>query len=463
MKDKKIKSAACLKRAIALGLTLLIGLSACKDAKAPSNQGSKTPSALQGKEVLALAAPLSTPKNPNIGEDYDENASGAFTAFWNRLEETVRASQFKEPLYEYTQKMNQALLTGSEENMIYSPLNTYMCLSLLAETGGDKTQEEILQALDLTGLEESRKSGRDMSEVFNYNDGLMHVQSANAVWLGDHVKTRPEALERLNKDYRASLFQGQMGSPEMNKLFQSWLKENTGGLLDKAAENETLDPQTLFALSSTLYFKGSWIEDFEKSMTEDQVFHGSQGDQNLPFMHTERTETVCQGDSFDALALPFDGPAKLWIIRPKDGDFDRLLASSDLQTLLKNPSDYPDRTECQVKLAVPKLDVQSQFSLNEALQKLGIREVFDGEKADLTGLLQENPRPLAVDASHASRFIMDEEGAEAAAFTVIKGESAMAPVDNTYEFTVDHPFLFVLTAFNDSPLMVGRVNQLGQE
>ena len=455
-RDKGFRLLRPLKKPMAMSLALLLGLTACGSTKDPA----QAPSPLAGKEVLALAAPLEVHQHPEASGKYDEKLDEAYREFWDRLDKEVQESKFKDPLYRYTEKMNRILMSEGKDNVVYSPLNTYMCLSVLAEAAGGKTQEEILQALALDSPETNRQNSRAMTEIFNYDDGLLHIQSANAVWMNEAVKARQEGLESINKDFRASLFQGMMGSAEMDKLLQNWLKENTGGLLDDQANEETLNPNTVFALTSTLYFKGAWNEVFEKAMTKDETFHGVDGDQTVPFIHAERTDTIYQGKTFDALSLSFGGPARLWIIRPKDGDFDALTQSPDLTQLLSDPDNYPNQATCDVRMALPKLDLTNKFSLVEVMEKLGIREAFDSQKADFTGLLTPETPAFLTEASHATRFKMDEEGAEAAAYTIMKTEMAMEIPDKVYDFNADRPFLFVLTAFNESPLMVGRVNSL---
>lgn len=455
-RDKGFRLLRPLKKPMAMSLALLLGLTACGSTKDPA----QVPSSLAGKEVLGLAAPLEVHQHPEASGKYDDKLNEAYREFWDRLDKEVQESKFKDPLYRYTEKMNRILMSEGKDNVVYSPLNTYMCLSVLAEAAGGKTQEEILKALSLDSSETNRQNSRAMTEIFNYDDGILHIQSANAVWMNEAVKARREGLESINKDFRASLFQGKMGSGEMDKLLQGWLKENTGGLLDDQANKESLSPETVFALTSTLYFKGAWNEVFEKAMTKDDTFHGVDGDQTVPFIHAERTDTIYQGKDFDALSLSFGGPARLWIIRPKDGDFDALTQSPDLTRLLSDPDNYPNQATCDVNVALPKLDLTNKFSLVEVMEKLGIRDAFDSQKADFTGLLTPETPAFLTEASHATRFKMDEEGAEAAAYTIMKTEMAMEIPDKVYDFKADRPFLFVLTAFNESPLMVGRVNSL---
>ena len=55
---------------------------------------------------------------------------------------------------------------------------------------------------------------------------------------------------------------------------------------------------------------------------------------------------------------------------------------------------------------------------------------------------------------------VDEEGCEAAAYTVIMTECGAAmPPDDEVDFTLDRPFLFAVTGDSDLPLFTGVVNQ----
>ena len=55
---------------------------------------------------------------------------------------------------------------------------------------------------------------------------------------------------------------------------------------------------------------------------------------------------------------------------------------------------------------------------------------------------------------------VDEEGCEAAAYTVVMVEAGGAmPPDDEVDFTLDRPFLFAVTGDSDLPLFTGVVNQ----
>ena len=82
--------------------------------------------------------------------------------------------------------------------------------------------------------------------------------------------------------------------------------------------------------------------------------------------------------------------------------------------------------------------------------------------ADFTPLTTANEQPLSLSkAQHAARVKIDENGCEAAAFTILAiTEGAMMAPETVVEFKLDEPFLFAITGADGLPLFAGIVNQV---
>ena len=116
-----------------------------------------------------------------------------------------------------------------------------------------------------------------------------------------------------------------------------------------------------------------------------------------------------------------------------------------------------DYNAAELVWSVPKFDVKSSTGLNEALRSLGVTDAFDGTKADFTPLTDNG---AAVDSvMQADRVKIDEEGLEAAAYTVMLAYGAAAPPKDEIDFVLDRPFLFLVTSQDNLPLFAGVVNQ----
>ena len=121
---------------------------------------------------------------------------------------------------------------------------------------------------------------------------------------------------------------------------------------------------------------------------------------------------------------------------------------------------WENQTRLLVHMTVPKFDVSSQTQLQDGLQALGVTDVFDAAKADFSPMTDADGLFVS-DATHGVRVKIDEQGCEAAAYTMIATPGAAPPGTDIQEidFTADRPFLFCITGANDLPLFVGVVNQ----
>ena len=90
---------------------------------------------------------------------------------------------------------------------------------------------------------------------------------------------------------------------------------------------------------------------------------------------------------------------------------------------------------------VPKMRLSPHMDLIDPLSKMGMRDVFEGGTADLSGFSASGNKNLVVtDVAHAAFLEVDEEGTEAAAATGIAVGRAMAPA----VVALDRPFLFLI-------------------
>ena len=94
---------------------------------------------------------------------------------------------------------------------------------------------------------------------------------------------------------------------------------------------------------------------------------------------------------------------------------------------------------------MPKFEFESKFSLADTLEAMGMPDIFDPRKADLSGMVISvcpggGGNPFISDIIHKAFVLVDEEGTEAVAATsVIVLETEVA---DPIEVTVDRPFVF---------------------
>ena len=281
------------------------------------------------------------------------------------------------------------------------------------------------------------------------------------MWLRDSLTYNEDTLNTLAYTYYASSYRGEMGSEELNRALQTWLNDNTGGLLEEYAGQIETEPDTLLALASTIYFKASWADEFDQSATAPRTFHAATGDVETDFMHQSEMGSYYWGEDFSAVSKSFQNGGAMWLILPDEGTSpEELLAGDTLTDFLLAGYEWENQQYHQINLVMPKFDVEGQINLIGGLQELGVTDVFDPGLADFTPMLGEGVDAYVSQADHAARVRVDEEGCEGAAFTVIMAaEGAPAPGEEI-DFVLDRPFLFAVTSQTGQLLFVGTVNQV---
>ena len=362
----------------------------------------------------------------------------------------------------FTSSIPVLLQGAGDENRVCSPLNVYMALAMLAAVTDGQTQGQILDALGAESLELLQKQTAQLWTENSWDDGLVTSTLANSIWLRDGYSYNDETLKKLGEDYYASAFSGEMGSDAYNNMLRDWLNAHTGNLLTEQANGLKLDPNTVIALVSTIYYRAPWSDSFYDGATTQDVFHAPDSDVTAEFLHSSEYNTVYYGDGFSALGLSLQNSGRMWLLKPDEGtDAAALLQNEDALGFLLANGEWSQTQSATVNLSLPKFDVSSDLDLLDALAQLGMTDVLDGMKADFTPLTTANEDGIALtQAKHAARVKIDEDGCEAAAYTVLAPtETAIMLPEEEIDFTLDEPFVFAITGIDGLPLFVGLVNQ----
>lgn len=360
-------------------------------------------------------------------------------------------------------RSTQTFLTDTPgENRVYSPLNVYMALSMLAQTTGGNSREQLLSLLGSENMDALRQRASDVWNACYRDDGAATSILASSLWLNENVTFRKDTMDTLARDFYASSFRGEMGSTGFDKALQTWLNEQTGGLLKRQTENVRMDSSTILALATTVYFQAKWSHQFSGSKTAPGTFHTPEGDVSTDFMNQRDDQLYYWGEKFAAIEQRFTQGGSMWFLLPDEGVTpEELLKDDEAARFLFSGEkrQWEKQKHLFVNKAIPKFDVSSQLELGEGLKALGITDIFDAERSDFSSLTTDVDLPIVLSqANHAVRVVIDEEGCTAAAFTELPAAGAAPPPDEEVDFVLDRPFVFCITGDSGLPLFVGVVN-----
>ena len=462
--------------AIILAAACAFSLAAC--AATPDTPNTSAPPATEEQpdcigdtttQQLAAPVAVSMPQYPNEAkytasngnfdsEKYDED----WNAWWESYQE--KTADMTDPAaltHWFTTSIPALMQNAGKENRVCSPLNIYMALSMLAAVTGGETRKQILDALGAESLDALQKQAAQLWAENSWDDGLVTSTLANSIWLRDGYNYNSETLQTLGEDFYASAFSGEMGSDAYNNILRDWINEHTGNLLTEQAGKLELNADTVLALVSTLYYSASWHDKFSSAATTQDVFHAPNGDVSTDFLHSSDSNTVYYGDGFSAIGLSLENSGRMWLLKPDEGvDAAELLQNEDTLGFLLANGEWSQTQRAIVNLSLPKFDVSSDLDILDTLAQLGMTDVLDGIKSDFTPLTAANDSLALTQAKHAARVKIDEDGCEAAAYTILGVEAtAMMGPEDEIDFTLDNPFVFAITGIDGLPLFVGLVNQ----
>ncbi|MBQ9330338.1 MAG: hypothetical protein IJ221_05050 [Oscillibacter sp.] len=431
--------------------------------KSGNTPASPAPTPVSAGGPVAAAQYPQSPQRPDEQSFFADPAAD-YDAYhrayqvWNQAQSARRdALPDTSSLAAFFREGTGQFLSGSAENRVWSPVNVYMALAMLAEVTGGESREQLLTLLGADSVEALRAQAGSLWRALYTDDGTSTVTLGSSLWMNDLVRFRQDTMETLARNYYASSFAGRMGSPELNASLQAWLNEQTHGLLQEQAGSVQLDPQTVLALATAIYFKAAWESQFSESQTYSQTFHAPDKDCEADFLHSSETGTVYYGKGFTAVARELS-EGRMWLLLPDEGvTLDALLDGRAME-FLAVPS-AAGSTYATIRLSLPKFDVDSDLDLIEGLEALGVTSVF-GPGADFTPMTTDIEEIAVDQIRHAARVKIDEEGCEAAAFTLITMRATAMPEEPpAVDFTLDRPFLFAVTGMGGLPLFVGTVNQ----
>ena len=366
---------------------------------------------------------------------------------------------YADNLQTYFAHLIPTLLTQNQgENVTCSPVNIYMALAILAESTGGESRQQILNLLRSDSIEALRAQAGQVWQAHYNDDGLSTCVLGASVWLDQDVTYNENTVNTLAGSYYASVFRGPLGTQEMNGALQSWLNDQTGGMLQGQAQNTKLDPNSVLAIATTVLYQVQWQDEFWAENNTQGTFQGTSGNTQVTFMNRELSYgPYYRAEGFSAVYLPLEDNSRMWLLLPDPGTTpEEILENGQVSRFFSAPQ---TPQEIIVELSLPKFDISSDVDLITRLQNMGVTDIFTPGKADFSPLLPQEDGGYVNQVRHAARVSIDEKGVTASAFTVIDRCGSGMPPRERVEFTLDRPFLFYIESQDGLPLFTGIVNE----
>ncbi|KAL6012557.1 hypothetical protein ACLOJK_003046 [Asimina triloba] len=341
-------------------------------------------------------------------------------------------------------------------NLVFSPSSIHVALSMVAAGAAGRTLEQTVSFLRSESKDDLNAfSSQLIALIFadGAHLGAPRMAFAAGVWVEKALTLKASFKETLEKGYgsEAQMVDFQTQSAQVANEINSWAENKTSGLIKELLPGGSVNSLTRLVLANALYFKGTWSEKFDASMTKDFDFHLLDGNTvKAPFMTCKKKQFISSCDGFKVLTLPYrQGEDKrqfsMYFFLPdaKDG-------LPSLIQKMGSDSGFIDRhlpiQQVEVReFLIPRFKISFAFEASEHLKELGLVSPFSAE-ADLSEMV-DSPvgQNLVVSSIHHKSFIeVNEEGTEAAAATAAVVMLRSLAMDEPIDFVADHPFAFLI-------------------
>ncbi|MFA5003475.1 MAG: serpin family protein [Methanolinea sp.] len=349
------------------------------------------------------------------------------------------------------------------KNIFFSPWSISSALAITYEGARNTTADEIRSVFHFPSSYDTLRQGyMELSNGLNSGNSGVTLNTANALWAEKTYQFLPEYITTADQYYGAKTTNLDFVTKpeESRQIINQWVEEKTKDKIKDLIPEGGIDSSTVLAITNAIYFKGTWVKQFDTAKTIEDTFVLDDGmtikvpmmvrtDEDAEYWYTEN-------DDIQVLGMPYShkkgNGLSMLVLLPKENDLEAVEASLSVQRLaaLNQALTYQ-----RVKVTFPKFKMETTYNLADMLSEMGMSTAFNG--ADLSGM--DGTRSLFIDEVYHKAFVdVNEEGTEAAAATAVVVNRAMAPGEQIPVFRADHPFLFLIQD-NDTGniLFMGRM------
>lgn len=355
------------------------------------------------------------------------------------------------------------LCSNQKGNLFVSPYSVSTALAMTYAGAKGETETEMAKVLHFSLAQtDFHPAFSALIRDLKPNGKGYQLLQANRLW-GQKGSNFQDSFLKITKDnYGSKLSEVDFvnASEEARRTINNWVMDQTQDKIPGLFPQGSLNKDTRLVLANAIYFKGTWLTQFNAKQTDNQPFNITGKDKvNVPMMSKEDSSSYYADlKELQVLEMPYVGDRlSMVILLPNkvDGlaDLEQKLTPENLDKWLSSLSLHSEK----VIVFLPKFTITSAFALNQVLSKMGMPLAFSDKSADFSGMNGKKDLFLSK-VVHKAFVDVYEEGTEAAAATGIGVPEAASVEPQPFVFRADHPFIFLIRdRKSGSILFMGRV------
>uniref|UniRef100_A0A671K331 Serpin B6 n=1 Tax=Sinocyclocheilus anshuiensis TaxID=1608454 RepID=A0A671K331_9TELE len=368
---------------------------------------------------------------------------------------------------------------NASKNVFYSPISISSALAMVSLGAKENTAEQMFQFfIGICGSMENHLHGNfpfftnppthcgtpvpnvSMDQIHSSFNKLMSelnkpgapyvLSLANRLYGEQSYQFVEKFLNDAKKYYEARLeevdFKKNSEAARVN--INKWVEKKTQEKIKDLLPPRGVDETTKLVLVNAIYFKGNWEKKFSKDATRDGQFKMNKTQTKPVKMMQQKSKfplAFIPEMNSQVLELPYVGKnLSMLIILPNEiqGEttgLQKLEKALTFEKLMEwtKPSKMLQE---EVQVSLPKFKMAETYGMVQFLRSMGMEDVFDPQKVNLSGMSSNNNLVVSK-VIHKAFVEVNEEGTEAAAATGITITTMSMPLPRK-TFIADHPFLF---------------------
>ncbi|MEK6983516.1 MAG: serpin family protein [Nanoarchaeota archaeon] len=337
-------------------------------------------------------------------------------------------------------------LKDKEGNIFFSPYSISTALAMAYEGAREHTAKEIQSVFHFPEDNNLRRASfAAVYNQLNQKDAKYKLSTANALWVQQDFKLLDGYTNTIQEYYsgKATNVDFVGAAEKTRQTINSWVEDKTNNKIKNLFPPGSLTPLSRLVLTNAIYFKGTWVKQFDKSDTKDEDFRvSSDKTVKVPMMRKTGKDakfSYTETDDLQILEMIYEGhELSMLVLLPKNEDLTSIEESLTVEKLdgWKN-----ELREQRVDLFMPKFTFTTKYTLNNNLKEMGMPSAFS-TAADFSGI--DGTKNLFIQIVVHQAFVdVNEEGTEAAAATGVGvGITSLPPPVPI--FRADHPFIFII-------------------
>lgn len=352
-------------------------------------------------------------------------------------------------------------IAPSSQNIMCSPYSLWAALGMTAAGAREQTARQMERTLrfPVDGHDPHLAMGALQDRIESTPGPGVQLAIANSLWPQQNHDFRPTYVELLRQRYSASIIPVDYATNrEAARIrINDWIEASTGGHIRDMIAPGIFTERTRLVLANAVYFHGRWETPFPSNETHQAPFHLRSGLTNTVSLMTRAgVFATANHPDLQVVELPYAGSAfSMIVLLPRDPAGLTLVEKRLTPAAIREwTSGLAPRA---IRVFLPRFRFATSLRLDHTLAAMGMRDAFEPERADFSGMDGRTNDLYISAAIHKSYIEVTEEGTEAAAASAVVMAARSAPVPPP-EFRADHPFLFIIRENHTGALLfIGRV------